>query len=202
VYYSSYTDLAFRILLIIFYTTFTIIRINFGRLSKKTDRKVERSINHIDLYILRIFILYEVTTFILFVAYPSSIEWATFEIPLWLSIIGAILGALSLLLFVWVHLSLGKFFTYKIQIAENQELVRKGPYKHVRHPMYSAFILLHISVFLITYNWFIAITWSFGLLVVLIFRIRKEEQLILEKFGEIYSAYMKETRRFLPRIFK
>jgi protein-S-isoprenylcysteine O-methyltransferase Ste14 len=200
-YYSSFKDLSFKIALIIIYTAFTIIRINFGRLSRKTNKEVERRINQIDQILLGIFITYEVITFILIIAYPSSTDWATFEMPLWLSIIGVIIGVMSLFLFVWVHLSLGKFFTYKIQIVKNQELIRKGPYKYVRHPMYSAFILLHISVILITYNWFIASTWSFGLFVVLIFRIKKEEELLLEKFGERYSAYMKETGRFLPRIF-
>ncbi len=201
-YYSSFKDLAFKIALIVIYTIFTIIRINFGRLSRKANMKIERKIAQIDQVLLGIFILYEVSTFILIIVYPRSIEWATFEMPLWLSILGVIIGIMSLLLFVWVHLSLGKFFTYKIQITKNQELVKKGPYKYVRHPMYSAFILLHISVILITYNWFIASTWSFGLFVVLVFRIGKEERLLLEKFSTDYSSYMKETGRFFPRIFK
>jgi protein-S-isoprenylcysteine O-methyltransferase Ste14 len=66
--------------------------------------------------------------------------------------------------------------------------------------MYTAFFLLHIAAFLLTANWFIGVTWIAGLTAIIFLRIRREEEMLLARFGEAYKSYMENTGRFLPRI--
>ncbi|MGB9874941.1 MAG: methyltransferase family protein, partial [bacterium] len=73
---------------------------------------------------------------------------------------GSFLGFFSLILFIWVHKSLGANFSRKIRIAKEQGLVISRPYRFLQHPMYSAFYLLHFAVFFISGNWFLGASWT------------------------------------------
>lgn len=108
------------------------------------------------------------------------------------------MAVVALLWFIWIHRSLGNNLSLKISIKEEQELVTGGPYRWVRHPMYSAFYLLHLAVFFLTANWFIGVTWLVGLTVIILLRVKREEAMLLAKFGNKYSAYMERTGRFVP----
>lgn len=66
--------------------------------------------------------------------------------------------------------------------------------------MYTAFYVLHIAVFFLTANWFIGVTWLAGLTVILLLRVKREEAMLLARFGDQYGTYMERTGRFLPRI--
>ena len=68
--------------------------------------------------------------------------------------------------------------------------------------MYTAFILLHTAVFLITANWFFGIIWIGGLTIILILRIWHEEKLLVDTFGEDYENYKKSTGLLLPNLIK
>jgi len=63
--------------------------------------------------------------------------------------------------------------------------------------MYTAFYMMHVAAFMLTANWFIGATWIGGLTLVIALRLRKEEERMIETFGEQYRAYMEHTRRFL-----
>ncbi len=66
--------------------------------------------------------------------------------------------------------------------------------------MYSAFYLLHIAVFFLTANWFIGVTWLAGLTITIRLRVRREEEMLLERFGGQYGSYMERTGRFVPPV--
>jgi protein-S-isoprenylcysteine O-methyltransferase Ste14 len=88
-----------------------------------------------------------------------------------------------------------------LEIRREHRLIVTGPYKRLRHPMYSDMLLWLVSFALITANWFYALTISTGLALFFSFRIPDEEKLMLERFGERYEAYMKQTKRLIPFIF-
>jgi hypothetical protein len=64
--------------------------------------------------------------------------------------------------------------------------------------MYTAFYILHIAAFFLTASWFIGITWITGLTLIVIIRVRREESMMIRRFGDDYRNYMKRTRPVFP----
>lgn len=123
------------------------------------------------------------------------------SIQILLTIFSGILAIAS----VWLGLSavktLGKQWNIKAQIIEGHELITTGPYKIVRHPIYSAlFGLLIVTGYSMTLLWafIIAIVFYF---IGTIFRTRVEEQLLIQHFGDQYEKYKKKVPAIIPFIF-
>ncbi|UCE67291.1 MAG: isoprenylcysteine carboxylmethyltransferase family protein [Candidatus Zixiibacteriota bacterium] len=85
-------------------------------------------------------------------------------------------------------------------IERTTKLVAAGPYRYIRHPMYSSFLFGAWGVFLKHYSWlsFImaCLTTFFTILTA-----RMEEVENIQYFGDIYKNYMKRTRMFIPFFF-
>ncbi len=98
----------------------------------------------------------------------------------------------------WAVLSLGRSFTVVVTIFSGQMLVRRGPYRWIRHPAYSGNILSLVG-FPLSLG-----TAAGGLLVLVLslagylYRVRIEERALLEAFGDEYREYMQHTSRFFP----
>jgi protein-S-isoprenylcysteine O-methyltransferase Ste14 len=120
-------------------------------------------------------------------------------LPLWARIVGAVGFALTILLYWWTHKVLGKHWSNVLVIKEEHKLITEGPYKYVRHPMYTTFWMWVIFQGLLLANWLVWIvgigTWSLAYFT----RIEHEEQMMLEQFGQEYKDYMKKTGRLLPK---
>lgn len=99
----------------------------------------------------------------------------------------------------WAFRSLGRFTTVRIQLSPDHAIVRVGPYARVRHPMYTANILLGVGV---TLAFLSLVLWAPVVIIVLIahFRARSEERMFLASplLGKNYEEYMTSTGRFLP----
>ena len=137
---------------------------------------------------------------IAYVGYPQAMAWSALPLPVWVRWVGFGVGLLSLLLLFWVHHSLGENFSSTLHVREKQTLVTYGPYRWVRHPMYTTLYLLVVAFFLLSANWFIGLTGFGGLTGVVAFRLKREEEVMIEKFGDDYRNYMGRTGRFLPRL--
>jgi len=192
------SELIFKIILIAVYTAFSIIRIQFQIKSQKAGYiTVIRESRKYSIF-LSLLIVYEVFTLFVFLIFPQLLDWAKLFIPDWLRWCGVLLAVISLAMFIWVHINLGSNYSIALRIKDQHRLIESGPYRWIRHPMYTAFFILHISAFLLTDNWFIGITWISGLTAIVFFRIDREEKMMLDRFGDDYIAYMKRTGRFLP----
>ncbi len=130
---------------------------------------------------------------------PQLMKWSAFPFPFWLRWIGFFIGLVALLIFFWVLRSLGRNFSTTLTIKKDQTLVSYGPYRWVRHPMYASFILLWVGFFFISANWFIGLTGILGFVWAIVVRTPREEQMMIERFGDEYISYMKCTGRYLPR---
>jgi protein-S-isoprenylcysteine O-methyltransferase Ste14 len=124
--------------------------------------------------------------------------WARQPLPAWARWAGAIPGLIALGLFVWAHRSLGRNYSKWLHIRQGHTLVTHGPYRWVRHPMYTAFYLIHIAALLLSANWFLGLTWIGGLTLLMAARVPREEAMLVEAFGAAYEDYMGRTGRFLP----
>ena len=189
-----------RVVLISQFCIFSIIRIEYHRLARRAGFKTLTEEDKWHSLLLNLFIGYEIITFFLYLFCPELLSWAIISIPVWLRWIGASLGILSLILFAWVHRSLGRNFSATLRIKERHSLVMNGPYQWIRHPMYTAFFLLNIATFLLTSNWFIGVTWLTGLTAIIALRVRREESMMADRFGDAYRDYLRHTGRFVPPI--
>ena len=130
---------------------------------------------------------------------PAWMRWSQLDLPVWLRLAGAPLGLVSLALFYWVFQHLGENVTPTAQIRKQHTLVTSGPYRWVRHPMYSSGLVLFASYFLLCANWFVAAMCGMAF-VMLVIRLPTEEANLLERYGDEYRDYMDRTGRFLPRL--
>jgi protein-S-isoprenylcysteine O-methyltransferase Ste14 len=136
---------------------------------------------------------------IVYIVNPRSMSWSSLDLPSWIRWLGGPLSLAALLFFCWVLRSLGRNFSTSLTIKEEQTLVTRGPYRRIRHPMYTALIVLWIAYFLLSANWFIGLTGILAFVWTMIVRTPKEERMMIDRFGEEYIAYMKRTGRYLPR---
>ena len=102
-------------------------------------------------------------------------------------------------LFAWTHLSLGIYFSSKLQLLSRHEIVKIGPYKYVRHPMYSTLFLCAIGASLASADLIVSVL-SFILIVVVSGRVGREECMMLERFPREYASYRYYVGAFFPKI--
>jgi protein-S-isoprenylcysteine O-methyltransferase Ste14 len=84
-------------------------------------------------------------------------------------------------------------------VRPQSRLVRHGPYRWIRHPMYASLLLGTLALVLEAPSWWRWGIWSV-LLIDLLVKLRHEERLLAAHFPE-YQAYMAESRRLVPYLF-
>jgi len=135
--------------------------------------------------------IYVVTDFPRFAGYPAR------SLQAWLGVLVAIA---ALLMFHRTHEALGRNWSVTLEVRENHRLVTEGIYRYLRHPMYTAFWLWALAQALLLPNWIAGPAGLLGFGTLYFFRVSREEQLMLDTFGEEYRAYMARTRRIIPWI--
>ena len=101
----------------------------------------------------------------------------------------------------WANQTLGAYYTRTLRITQGQRIVQDGPYRVIRHPGYLGIMLMWGGAALATLNWITALIVVVGGLAVFRYRIRSEEAMMAEAFGERYTAYEDRTWRLVPFIF-
>jgi protein-S-isoprenylcysteine O-methyltransferase Ste14 len=107
----------------------------------------------------------------------------------------------ALWLFRRSHADLGRNWSVSLKLRDAHQLVTNGVYRLIRHPMYASFFLLGIAQFLLLPNWLAGCAGLVGAAVLFGFRVRREEQMMLDLFGQQYQSYMRGTKRIIPRIY-
>lgn len=95
--------------------------------------------------------------------------------------------------------TLGRAFTIGLDPDQQKHLVRHGPYRYVRHPIYAAFLGFFIGAWLLQPNLFFSIAAPIAVARITL-QAKREEELLLAKFEHEYRAYIRSTRRFIPGI--
>lgn len=133
---------------------------------------------------------------------PEWLAWAALLMPGWLRWAGVVIGYGSLPLIWWTEFSLGKNFNTTLHVREGHTLVTHGPYRWVRHPMYTGLFALTVGWLLISANALVGLPGLIGLTAIVVNRVGREEQVMIEQFGDVYRAYMRSTGRFFPRLVR
>ncbi|MBS9476789.1 protein-S-isoprenylcysteine O-methyltransferase [Ancylobacter radicis] len=115
------------------------------------------------------------------------------------------LGTLTFIAALWLfrrtHKDLGKNWSVTLEIKDSHKLITGGVYRYVRHPMYSAFFLWAIAQLILIPNFIAGPAGVIGFGILYLFRIGREEKMMLDTFGEEYRAYSARTARLLPGVY-
>lgn len=121
---------------------------------------------------------------------PRSVE---------LEIVGAILTVAGLAVAIWARLRLGANWSAQVSIRANHELIRTGPYRWIRHPIYTGMLIgLAGTALVLGENRGIV---SFAIAAAsFYFKARKEENFLAQEFGSRFQEHRQHTGMFLPRL--
>lgn len=135
------------------------------------------------------------------VLYVTGIGLSYYQLPLPLGArwIGAGLMLLCVPMSQWIYYTLGVHFSKKLELRSDHQLVKEGPYRYVRHPMYTTLFVCALATCLVTAS---ALTLASAVVVaaLMLARIKKEEAMLISRFGDSYLAYMRGTGALLPRL--
>lgn len=131
---------------------------------------------------------------------PKLLAFAGLSFPVWVRWTGVGIALVGSALLQWAQVTLGKSWSDTPRMMKEQTLITSGPYRIVRHPIYTAFILILGSTLFISSNWLIGLCWAGMTILETVSRIGFEEALMIEYFGDQYREYMKKTGRLLPKV--
>jgi len=192
----------FRILAALILFTGVGISSYFRRKADKdTGEKISRNVDGTPMMLLiRIFGTVLWLTPLVYLVNPKWLVWSKVGMPEWVRWLGIGIGILCTFGIYWLFSSIGSGISPTSATRREHKLSTSGPYRWVRHPLYTIGSLFYISFGMMADNWFIA---AMGILSFIAMAIRtpKEEANLIEKFGDEYHEYMKHTGRFLPKVF-
>lgn len=139
--------------------------------------------------------------FIVPLIYSASnwLDFANYTLPTWAGWFGVVVIIVALIVFWRAHADLKTNWSPSLEIREKHELITHGIYSHIRHPMYASQWLWVIAQPLLLQNWLAG--WL-DLLVFMLFyvlRVRAEEKLMIDTFGDQYRDYMKKVGGVFPK---
>lgn len=141
----------------------------------------------------------------LVVFFAAPLEWMYLPVVLprliWMQIAGLMLILAAVVLRAWTRAHLRGQYSGHVEVQTDHRLVQSGPYRFVRHPGYTGFLLMALGV-AIGYSSLIGLAAIPVLLLPgLAYRMKVEERLLTEQFGEEYRAYARKSKKLIPGIW-
>lgn len=136
-----------------------------------------------------------------YVAHPPTMSWAAVDLPVWARWTGVAVGLATIPSVAWVLGSLGRNVSETVLTKADHELVTVGPYRWVRHPLYTTGLALLGAIALMAASWFFGL---FAIVAAVLIRsvvIPREERALVAKFGDDYRRYVTHSSRLLPGLF-
>ena len=128
------------------------------------------------------------------------LDFANYSLPGWMGWAGVVILAGALFVFARAHQDLKANWSPSLEIFQEHSLVTGGIYGLIRHPMYASQWLWVIAQILLLQNWLAGPLDLVFFIPFYILRVRAEEKMMLDTFGEDYRAYMQKTGGVLPRL--
>jgi protein-S-isoprenylcysteine O-methyltransferase len=127
-------------------------------------------------------------------------EGSLYEIRSPINLVAALLFGVFLVFRIWCHIVLGGSYSYTLEVRDEHRLVKTGPYKYIRHPIYTGTLLSAMCVPMFTSS-------LTGLLLTILaiplftHRIENEEKMLVEEYGDEYREFQKTTWKLIPGIY-
>lgn len=154
--------------------------------------------------LLMLFVLLGMQVIPLIYIFSSWLDFADYRLPTTAGLVvgwtGATIFAVALWLLWRSHADLGRNWSPTLQVREEHSLVTRGVFGHIRHPMYAAHWLWAVAQALLLQNWIAGLAMMAAFLPLYLHRVTREEQMMLEHFGDEYRSYMNRTGRIVPRL--
>jgi protein-S-isoprenylcysteine O-methyltransferase Ste14 len=152
---------------------------------------------------LMLFVLLGMQVIPLVYILSSWLDFADYRLPTTAGLVVGWIGAAVFAVALWLlwrsHADLGRNWSPTLQIREEHSLVTRGVFHHIRHPMYAAHWLWAVAQALLLQNWIAGLAMMAAFLPLYLHRVTREEQMMLEHFGDEYRSYMNRTGRIVPR---
>ncbi len=206
-----FEELFFHFAVLPLFIVFMGVRGYYGRKARSPGPKQTRKERWADqvkyeskwLVVLRIVLVYAMVGFIviwsLFRFLIPPITQFIFVNQFWIQWIGVGICITMILGITWVGIHLDRQVSGTLEIKKEHTLVTSGPYKYIRHPMYLVYFIFNLGLFLICLNIILLVIILLGLILT-VSRIRIEEEMLIEQFGDEYREYMNHTGRLFPRL--
>jgi protein-S-isoprenylcysteine O-methyltransferase Ste14 len=113
---------------------------------------------------------------------------------------GFLVEVLGLCIAIWARITLGRNWSASVTFKEKHELITKGPYRLVRHPIYTGMITMFLgaAIYLGVIAGFLAL---FFIFLSFSIKLRDEEVLMTKHFPKEYTKYKKTTKALIPFIY-
>jgi protein-S-isoprenylcysteine O-methyltransferase Ste14 len=125
--------------------------------------------------------------------------FADYHLPTWTGWVGVVIFVLSLWLLWRSYADIGRNWSASLQTMKGHSLVTHGVYQRIRHPTYAAVWLWGIAQPLLLHNWIAGFAHLVLFAPLYLLRVPREEQMMLDRFGDEYREYMERTGRLIPR---
>jgi protein-S-isoprenylcysteine O-methyltransferase Ste14 len=117
------------------------------------------------------------------------------------AVVGLLLVIGGLLFAVWARIALGANWSGTVTIKTGHNLIRRGPYRWIRHPIYTGLLLSLVGTVLLQGE--VRAMLGFVLALLALYRkAKREERFLSEEFGEGFAEHTQQTGMFLPRFSK
>ncbi len=191
-------EMTFRLLLAVLAASGFAISIYFRHRADRAGGRVSRLNDGRRFVALQmLWFLALLGSLLLYLVQPAWIGWARLELPLWTRWLGVGLAAAALPGFVWLLSHLGDNITPTASVRREHRLVITGPYRFIRHPLYTFGTLWWLGMSLVMSSWWVALL-TVITFIALTRRTVDEEASLIERFGDDYRNYMARTPRYLP----
>lgn len=119
----------------------------------------------------------------------------------WMQAASLVLVMTGIFVLSWARWEMREQFSGHVRIQEGHKLVQSGPYRFARHPGYLGYLLIVAGIAVGFSSLIAAAAMALLLLPGLIYRMRVEEKMLAEVFGENYQHYARRVKRLLPGIW-
>lgn len=186
---------------IVFFMGFVVYVFTRGTFAHRTkaNEKVVRRVDRTEVVLLSLVFVGNLLLPIVYLFTPV-LRFANYSLPSPAPWFGTIILSVSLWLFWRSHVDLGANWSATLEIRKGHELITRGVYRLIRHPMYLAILLFGLAQGLLLPNWLAGWLALGTFLLLYIVRFPREEQMMRDQFGQAYDDYARRTGRLIPRL--
>ncbi len=128
---------------------------------------------------------------------PPPMNWVLIPRPDWVRVIGAVVCVFGLYVTIWARRTLAGNWSSDVTFKHGHELVKAGPYRFVRHPIYTGLLVMCLGSAIEIGRlrcWLSIVVVGIGFWI----KLKQEESLMLRHFPDEYPGYQKQVKALVP----